>query len=175
MRTDTERNKKLVTAYADGASSAALATEYGITRQRLHQILDKMGVTEKHPRGTPKQPPRVAKCEWCEREFSPATRDTRFCGQKCSGLASTRFLDSREQYAMRLIQGGAGFQTACKLESASSGQPPMNPRVLATRLHRRGIAVPKTIMMACRKCKQLFKTKRCSFADGLVFLCVGCR
>ncbi len=49
MTPTTDRNQQIIAAYRDGKTITSLAAEWGVSRQRINQLVRAAGVPHRHP------------------------------------------------------------------------------------------------------------------------------
>jgi predicted transcriptional regulator len=105
-----DRNKAVVAAYRAGRTMQSVADEFGITRERVRQIVTRNGgafyKANSHKHGD------VTKvCRYCGNEFTVAYKFRNIrpwhCGMECAGMARRKVTSSIE--AIELYCSGLGF------------------------------------------------------------------
>jgi len=83
----TDRNAELVRYYKENKCTLQeLGTRYGITKERVRQILVKHRVPFRHPRETKPRKTYTKVCTQCNKEFQSKHSSIKNCSKECTSL-----------------------------------------------------------------------------------------
>lgn len=170
-----QKYEEMVALYATGLTLAEVGEKFGMTRQRVQQILIMMDVPRRDMHSyPPKYRIPVATCPVCKTEFHPAHRWIRCCSSKCSHEQLKRPMSGKLLKAYEYVQQGYGYMTAV----VKAGFPRSRVKGVAFRLSskmkRYGLTAPTDVLTTCRTCKAPFVSERKSTEDGFKFQCPRC-
>lgn len=123
-----ERNKKIVEMYDSGMSLAQIGLEFGVSRQRIQQIMDKMVPnTTEHNRHW--KPPVDYICQQCGKTYTRHrcyNQKTKYCSHECAGIAKRftreQHLEARRKrandYYQKVLKGTEVFKQKTKERNA---------------------------------------------------------
>lgn len=126
-----ERNAAIIAA-AQTMTLAAVSQQFGISRQRVHQICGSNRPCF-HRRATP----RAGNCKWCQREFYlPAKSKAAFCSDECVRQSRKKYYRNSPPrggkwsglvfVTLSCVHCGASFQRSNKLHAIASRNGPRN-------------------------------------------------
>lgn len=98
--TKGKRNDELIKGYEKGGTIAELSLKFGISRQRVHQILKREKV-DMRGRGKPRKDRFTLMCEECGKSFESLTKQRRYCSRKCSHRGLRKYKTRSERAAAR--------------------------------------------------------------------------
>lgn len=147
-----KRTADMVALYKGGRNLQDIGGIYGISRQRVHQILKKFGVTFRARGGV--RIPRGS-CLQCGTLLSSLGR--RFCSIRCS--SQWRWGGSSWNRAVRAV---LEQRLSYKEALISAGLSPSNPNIwsLSSRVRRKGRLPSSVAVYSCRRCGKQFEAPR---------------
>ena len=91
-----KRNDEIIKNYNNGGTIAGLSLKFGISRQRVHQILKKAGV-KMRGRGKPRKERLELKCKHCGKKYESIVKTRTFCSRRCASLGMRKYRTPAER------------------------------------------------------------------------------
>jgi len=175
----TKRNDEIRLLYEGQWTMQEIANRYRLSRQRVYQILDKMGVATRsvgeamrlRSRAIAETHPKPA-CLICSMPVRLSTN--KYCSKQCAGLAHLKEFSPEIQQASEYVMQGYGYYTALRMAGLPWEEARARAQELSNRMHNAGMTVPDYLVLKCRNCKQEYRTARKCIADGLQLRCPHC-
>lgn len=98
--TKGKRNDEILKGYKRGGTIAGLSVKFGISRQRIHQILKRSGA-EMRGRGKPRKTRLKLTCKECGKPFETISRSRKYCTRKCAHRGLRKYKSRTERARAR--------------------------------------------------------------------------
>ena len=145
-----------VMMYKDGSTLQDIGEKYGVTRERVRQILAKYNVIMRNNKDYNRERAlkRMIQCKYCDKQFEYKNKRQKYCSIACAGRAVTvnhEWIELGKKY----LDLGYSFNVAAKKAKTDLGLE-LNPKTdcwkLSTYAHRSGHKLKPYVRVYCRNC-----------------------